>query len=39
VPLKNYAQRPGLGVVGIFEKRLPTTEAQFFLQVEDNNKS
>ena len=27
----------GLGVVGIFEKRLPTTEAQYFFKVEDMN--
>jgi len=26
---KGYLQRAGLGVVGEFEKRLPTTEAQY----------
>jgi len=25
-------QRTGLGVVGIFENRLPTTEAQYFFK-------
>jgi hypothetical protein len=29
---KNGSQRTGLGVVGIFEKRQPTTEAQYFLK-------
>ena len=33
----NGNQRKGLGVVGIFEKRLPTTEAQYFLKVEVKN--
>jgi len=27
--VKGDAQRSGLGVVGIFEKRQPTTEAQY----------
>jgi len=30
-----FAQRTGLSVVGIFENRPPTTEAQYFLKVED----
>ena len=30
-------QRSGLGVVGIFENRQPTTEAQYFLKVECMN--
>jgi len=32
VYVKNNSQRTGLGVVGIFEKRQPTTEAQYLFK-------